>query len=484
MIVEFSIANTFSIKDEQTVSFEAVGLCKATADDASVLSDAAVQDDSLSLTAPARLGSHCVRVGSKTLLKLACIYGANASGKTNILTALRFYVRFAVDSFTNLKPSEPTHFVPFRFDEQTARDPGFFNLVFYMKDAAGRDVLYTYELLLCATHVVKEKLSYTVEGGRQEPAGAAASGLSTAASSRTPAVPRAKLVFERLGDGGVKWGSGITGAKKLIADMTRPNCTVLSTGAQAQHPLFSALYDFFNHRFGGLTAPGALPLGREGKLSHFTLQRIEDDASYKEKVIGMFNASDIAPISDIRIETQEVSDALLEQLPPEMQDALSLYPERAKTRRALFVHKYDGHEYELPVGLESAGTLRMLELIAPLSDVIKSHAFVLVDELELSLHEELVETFLRLFLEASEDSQLLFTTHNQDLLDTGLLRDDEIWFCYKTENGNSVYNAITDYAGITAGISRKKLYQAGKFGALPLVDVSALMELFSAKKDR
>ena len=126
----------------------------------------------------------------------------------------------------------------------------------------------------------------------------------------------------------------------------------------------------------------------------------------------------------------------------------------------------------------------MLELIAPLTDVINSQSFILIDELEMSLHEELVETFLRLFLEASEDSQLLFTTHNQDLLDSGLLRDDEIWFCYKTESGNSVYNAITDYAGISAQTSRKKLYQAGKFGALPVVDISALMELFSAEKDR
>ncbi|MBQ7159368.1 MAG: ATP-binding protein [Treponema sp.] len=428
MIVEFSIANTFSIKDRQTISFEA-----ATEDE---------RNES----------QHCVQIDGRRILKIACLYGANASGKTNILTALRFYMYFAIDSFTELKPNEATHFVPFRFDEKTAHEAGEFNLVFYMYDESGKPVLYDYELTLSDTRVIYEKLSYAPKGTK-------------------------KLLYERNESGEVTWGAGITGAKKVIAQMTRPNCSVLSTAAQAQHPLFLKLYENLSKRFHGMVAPVS------DQLSSFTLKRIEDDAAYKEKVIGMFNASDIGQISDIRIETHAIPQEFMQHMSAEMQDELARNPERAKTRRALFVHKYADKEYELPVGYESAGTLRMLELIAPLSDVMQ-HAFILIDELEMSLHEELVETFLRLFLEASEDSQLLFTTQDQDLLDSGLLRDDEIWFCYKTDSGNSIYNAITDYAEINPASSRKKLYQAGKFGALPVVDVSQLMGLFSAKKNR
>ena len=443
MIVEFSIANTFSIKDCQTISFEAV-------------TDAVAPTDGVDTASAV----HCIELGEgesrRRLLKVACLYGANASGKTNILTALRFYVSFTINSFTTLKPGEATHFVPFRFDEQTAQDPGFFKLVFYLQNpASGAYTLYDYELLLCATHVVKEKLT---------------------SAPLTAAAGRKRLVYERTDDGKVKWGSDVTGAKKLIAEMTRPNCTVFSTAAQAQQPLFLQLYEALATRFCGM----ALPSADLEQLSSFTLKRIEDDPAYKEKVISMFNASDIAPISDIRIETQTISEGLLRQLPGAVQDAFAAHPDRAQSRRALFVHKYADKEYELPAGYESAGTLRMLELLAPLSEVIKKHSFILIDELEMSLHEELVETFLRLFLVSSNDSQLLFTTHNQELLDAGLLRDDEIWFCYKTESGNSVYNAITDYAGITAGVSRKKLYQAGKFGALPVVDMNQLLELFNA----
>ena len=426
MIVEFSIENTFSIKDRQTISFEAA------------------------LTDERNESQHCVTIAGRRLLKLACLYGANASGKTNILTALRFYMNFIVDSFTSLKPSEPTHFVPFRFDESNAKKPGRFNLVFFVGQE-GKSVLYDYELALSTSAVISERLCYAPKGAM-------------------------KLLYERDAKG-VKWGSAVGGAKKLIAQMTRENCTVLSTAAQARHPLFSALYENLSSRFHGMVAPVS------DQLSTFTLKRIEDDPAYKEKVIGMFNASDIGQISDIRIETHTMPQEFMQHLSAEAQDEIARNPDRRKTRRALFVHKYADKEYELPVGFESAGTLRMLELIAPLSDVMK-HAFILIDELEMSLHEELVETFLRLFLEASDDSQLLFTTQDQDLLDSGLLRDDEIWFCYKTESGNSIYNAITDYEEINPASSRKKLYQAGKFGALPVVDVSQLMGLFSAKKDR
>ena len=120
----------------------------------------------------------------------------------------------------------------------------------------------------------------------------------------------------------------------------------------------------------------------------------------------------------------------------------------------------------------------MLDLVEPLVDSC-STSMAIIDEVESSLHQDLIETFLRLFLELSTTSQILFTTHNQELLDSGLLLDDEVWFCGKTENGNSVYDSISDYSGIRKETSRKKLYQAGKFGALPNIDIQKLKDLFN-----
>ena len=76
---------------------------------------------------------------------------------------------------------------------------------------------------------------------------------------------------------------------------------------------------------------------------------------------------------------------------------------------------------------------------------------------------------MRLFLELSTTSQILFTTHNQELLDSGLLIDDEIWFCSKTNDGNSVYDSISDYTGLRKETSRKnyiKLENSVRFQTL------------------
>ena len=116
MILEFTVKNTFSIKDEQLISFEA--------------SDSIQEDSEL----------HCIEYGGKKFLKLACIYGANASGKTKIAKAFTFYVHFLVNSFHSLLPKERIHFIPFMFDEKTVLEPGEFNLVFYTKDFESENI--------------------------------------------------------------------------------------------------------------------------------------------------------------------------------------------------------------------------------------------------------------------------------------------------------------------------------------------------------
>ena len=106
MILEFTVKNTFSIKDEQLISFESA--------------ETVHEDDEL----------HCIEYGGKRFLKLACIYGANASGKSKIAEALSFYIRFLVRSFHYYQPTEKIHFTPFMFDTRTASEPGEFSIVF------------------------------------------------------------------------------------------------------------------------------------------------------------------------------------------------------------------------------------------------------------------------------------------------------------------------------------------------------------------
>ena len=427
MILEYSVTNTFSIKDTQSISFEAV------------LSN---ESDSY----------HIKNIGDKRILKTACIYGANAAGKTNMVTSLMFYLDFILTSFTDLKPDESTHFIPFLFDKKTSTQPGIFSIIFFAPDFSDESNLikYEYSITLNKNEVLEEVLYYSPKGQK-------------------------KLIFERKKDIPVKWGSTITGAKKIIADATRPNCSLIGAGAQVNHPVFSSIYKHFSTRVKPMIMPA-----HDG-LSDFILRKIEKDDSFKNKVIGLLEASDFGSISDIIIESHEILDTVLKILPKEVQDEIAKKGEKPTRRDAKFVHHYD-NDYELPIYFESAGTKRMLELTLPLIELANS-SVLMIDEIESSLHQSLLETFLQLFLEISDDSQLLFTTHNLDLLDSDLLRDDEVWFCFKTDKGNSIYNSITDYKGIRKEASRKKLYMADKFGALPIIDMQKLKGLFNAKKN-
>lgn len=432
MILEYSITNTFSIKEKQTISFEAV-----------------IEDNTSNKI-------HCRQIGDKKILKMACLYGANASGKTKMAKALFFYIDFILSSFTDLKPNEPTYFIPFKFSEKTRNSCGSFELIFYTKDlVSDKIVKYKYNLSLNKNYVEHESLYYAPKG-------------------------QLKLLFERNFTDEIKWGIDVTGAKKIIAEMTRKNCSVISAGAQAKHPIFKFIYDYLSERFSGIINSSS-----EG-LSGYIAKKLETDLELKQKVLLLLTASNIGNITDIRVKSEPISEQLLAQLPHHLQEEFSKRTENLKTRKLCIVHSYD-KEYELSLNEESEGTKRLIELSLPLIDISTTDSLLIIDEIESSLHQLLLENFIQAFLMIStkteSESQLLFTTHNLELLDSGLLRDDEVWFCYKDLNGSSNYNNITNFTGIRKEVSRKRLYQSGKFGALPNLDIDTFVKKFNAKKN-
>lgn len=432
MLLEYSIENTFSIKEKQTISFEAV-------------IDDKDSDE-----------FHCKQIGDKRILKMACLYGANASGKTKMAKALFFYIDFILSSFTDLRPNESTHFVPFKFSEETRQSCGSFELIFYAKDlVSDKIVKYKYNLSLNEKSVEQESLYYAPKG-------------------------QMKLLFERNSTEEIKWGIDVTGAKKIIAEMTRTNCSVISAGAQAKHPIFKFIYEYLSERFNGIITSSS------GGLSGYIAKKLETDSELKQKVLLLLSVSDIGNITDIKVKSEPIPDELIAQFPQNVQEEIAKGPEKPKSRNLSIVHSYD-KEYELSLNEESEGTKRLMELSLPLIDISTSDSLLIIDELESSLHQLLLETFIQAFLmistKTNSESQLLFTTHNQELLDSGLLRDDEVWFCYKDFDGASIYNCITDFTGVRKEVSRKRLYQSGKFGALPNLDINTLVEKFSAKKN-
>ena len=417
MIIDFSIANTYSIREKQTISFEPTSY-----------------DESDKL--------HYIDVEGTKLLKTACIYGPNAAGKSNIALALRFYLNFMAYSFYSGRPDADIPFVPFLFtDKELDSICGEFDLNFFVLNSEEeRYVKYSYHLKLNRKQIVEESLTYYPKK-----------------------LPR--LIFSRTANS-IEWGNSVKGAKKSIQEIILPNCTVISASSKTNLSVIKDVFSYISIRF-----KGYLGIYSDG-VSQTLLKKLDEDLSFNKKATEVLSFADFGSISNIDSKPEK----------KESSNPDTINNEQSVTRLATVFHRYNGKDYPLPLGFESSGTLRMLELVGPLVDTDVT-SMSIIDELESSLHQDLVEAFLRLFLELSKDSQLLFTTHNQELLESGLLIDDEVWFCGKTETGNSVYSSISDYSGIRKETSRKKLYQAGKFGALPNIDIQKLKELFNGESE-
>jgi AAA15 family ATPase/GTPase len=408
MILEFSVENTYSIKDRQTISFEAV-------------SDI---DD-----------GHIINAGNKKLLKIAAVYGANASGKSNIIKAFDFYIQFMLDSFTALKPQEGIPFEPFFFTGNPGQSPGFFEIIFYVENT-----WYTYQIRLNREIVLYECLS------------AAGSDNETIIFS-----------FNTLDN-----EHNYSEYDKEILRFVRPNATFLSTAAQFNHPFLGKIYRYLRNTI--------ITLGlSELALFDYTRNMLYNEHIRTGDINRLFVKAGIDHIFGILIENPTLTTAekamtkaltgVMGKLEKIIGQSFDFDTENG-TKEIMFVHDYD-KKYILPFFSESMGTRRFFELAGPLLDCIHHEKNMFIDEIESSLHDDLLDFFIHAFIENAKESQLLFTTHNQNLLDSVLLRNDEVWFVQKDNNGESEFFSLAEFKDVPENVSRRELYKAGAFGALP-----------------
>jgi AAA15 family ATPase/GTPase len=415
MIQEFTLENMYSIKSRQTISFEATSN----------------EDDRI---------NNFVNIGGKRLLKIAALFGPNAAGKSNMLHAFDSCFRFLMDAFTDLKPKEDTGFQPFLFDKNTACKPGHFEITFFIKK-----VKYEYQMVFDTNCVHKESLFFSPKGQK-------------------------KLIFERLCkntnhqwenlDYIYKWGDIFTGAKSRIASMTRPNVTFFNTAAQLHHPLIQNIYNWLSKTYLPIIIPS------QQNLLIWTIGQIEKNNQKKEELLLFLANAGFDHIDDIVIKDEELPASVFERFQDNEKTQLKGSDGKYIVKEIFITHKYK-NVYNLPVYDESRGTQRILELAGPLLTILSNKMFLCIDEIEASLHEKLQLFLIKTFLDNSHGSQIIFTTHNKALMDSGLLSDDSIWLVDKKEDGGSTYSCLARQPGIRKTTSRMKLYMDGKLGALP-----------------
>ena len=400
MIAEIKFKNMFSFRDETVLSFEA--------------------DKSKDLES-----YHVVELAPDVkLLKLAVIYGANASGKSNIIKVCDFIRSFI--TCTPLNKAELIKIVPFLLNRTSKEQASEFSVSFYAMNG-DKAIRYVYSVLLETTHIVRETLIYYLS---QQPA----------------------TVFERSMENNVstiKFGQKVnisTAAKEEITLKCLPNMSVFAAYMQVNTNIaeMETALQYLTKQM----MPAIVPTS---SLSRYAEEAIKKETA-KEYILRYLQEADFN-ISNISSKEQETKKGVVNY---------TMY--QHKVSSGLGGNDY----YEFPELYESDGTIRTFGLASQIQNSIGSNAFLAVDEIESSLHPKLIEYMIERFLKESKQAQLLLTTHYDGLLgEEDLLRKDNIWFAEKNTDGASVLYPLTDFKGLNRISSLQKAYKFGKFGAVP-----------------
>jgi AAA15 family ATPase/GTPase len=430
MLIEFSIENYRSIADKQTISFVA----------SKHRSDA--QGD-------ATFAAEGLR--SQKLLTSAVVYGANASGKSNLVRAFAEVCIHIRDS-----AKDAAHEMqPFRLDASWAQKPSRFELAFL---AGG--VRYQYGFSLDSKRIHEEWL--------------------IAYPRRTP-----QLWFQRQLNGDqseIQFGSGLKGEKSRIFTATRPDALFLSVAAQLNQeqliPIHQALTKRISSRHANnmRVANTARMIEKMPADMHLNLTNMLGAAYFGiRNVVVKKHKLDMLTASDGQSNDEAESRVYFEGNTKE-----EVYEIRTAHERT------DGESVLFDLADESQGTIQYFSLLAPIVSCLGRGNVLVVDELDDSLHPLLVRKIIGLFNDPKTNpkgAQLIFNTHDTTLLDPELFRRDQIWFVEKEPPGKSRFYSLLEFSP-RRHEALQKGYLEGRYGAIPFLGDFSFPEVHASEKPK
>jgi len=379
----------------------------------------------------------CDAVHGGSLVPAAVIYGANASGKTNFINALATMKRMVLWSQTK---DDPTGGVPrheYRLDPSCSERPSCFEIDFMLDG-----VRYHYGFEATDESFVSEWL-YEI-----------------------PKAHRRKL-YERQGQEFV-FGRWLKGQNQPIARLTRPNSLFLSAAAQNGHQRLTRIHRYFVNISGPIDDRGRdfpLWVEKDGVVDHRViafLGSINTGVVDYRKKEEKFPEDDQVKLREFREMTRAIERIF--EIP-----ALIVDNEYKMVSIELAHSGKGGEKVHFDLRLESAGTRRLLLILSEIFRAIDEGRFIVVDELDTSLHTHVGEAILDLFCSPTinrKGAQLLATTHDTHLMKTPALRRDQLWFAEKTTEGATEIYPLTDIR-TRKGDNVELGYLQGRYGAIP-----------------
>ena len=385
--------------------------------------------------------SHVVDIANDKLLKVAAIYGANASGKSNVYDAFNYMTYYVLESFNfggeedNRRKTEKNYMkvTPFLFDKKSRDEETTFE-AFYVDNAENSGKIYQYGFSLKRDEVVEEWL------------------YSKAKTARN----NYRTIFYRKKGEELEMNSFTKNHVENIKASLNKETLIVSLGAKLRIAKLKKVRDWFLNN-------DILDFGDPAEnyfRSRMLPEGFIDSKEVQGHVVQYFASFDEA-ICDFAVKESRQEDE---------KDAGKSYKIDAFHKLA------DSQEMaSIPLELESSGTLKMFALYPSLKDVLDHGGTLFIDELNARLHPLLVRNIILTFLSPeinTQNAQLIFTTHDVWQFSNELLRRDEIWLVNKNRDGVSELYSLADFKDEEGNKVRRdealsKKYLTGNYGAIP-----------------
>ena len=400
MLIEFTIQNILSFKEKVTLSLLASGLTG--------------------------LENNYINIDNKKILKTIALYGANASGKTNLFKAISIIKEMLIQS-NNMDINDLLPITSFEF-ENLEKQPSFFEIKFIKNN-----IRYVYGFLLNAKEILEEYLYYYPNG-------------------------KESIIFDRKNDN-YSFNQSEEKILKEIVNKTAKNKFFLATATNWNFEKTKPAYDFLTRDIN--VSFNLFDLQNKS----FEKYKNDPDNELKNFTLNFLKKA------DFNICDYEINDIVLPNkfMDSEIKKILDII----KTYNVVLTHKFNDKEYKMKFKSESLGTQILFILLPYLYETLNNCSVLFIDELDKSLHPFLIRYIVEIFNDSTinkNGSQLIFNTHDTNLLDLELFRRDQIWFTEKNNNtGISDLYSLNDFTSVRKTENIERGYLVGRYGAIPFV---------------
>jgi uncharacterized protein len=409
MLIEFSVENFLSFKDKVTLSMDT--------------------------SSGTSLPQNVIKTSKTRLLKSIAIFGANSSGKSNLIKAISF-MHGLVSTSHNFNIDTEIKVYPYKLNSECYKSPSHFEIKFIQEK-----ITYRYGFSCNSKRIINEYLFYTTR-------------------------KKENKIFERINT--EKFSFGVDEKQQeFFKSKVIENTLYLSRATQLGYQKTKVPYLFISN----------LIININPSWGNYTIRKLHEDPELKVKILEVLKKADFGGIENIDVKKEQKPIQKVNfNLNQKNESSIQI----GNTIDDFFEVKYihlneNGKKIAFEVTEESEGTNKTLAMLGPLFDIMENGKVAFIDEFDISLHPEITHLLIKLFHSNrnKKNGQLVFTTHDTTLLDNELFRTDQIYFCSKIPNKYTKLSSLLDF-DVRQVTDFERAYLSGRVGGIPFIDETLL----------